>query len=191
MPLPLLKGPFTVEAYHRLAELGLLGDDDRVELLDGQIVAMTPMGPEHTRCVHALTQLLSRLVGETAIVRVHNPLVLSARCEPHPDLAAVKPRADTYRGAHPRPEDVLLLVEVADGSADLERRVRVPLYAKAGIPEVWLVDLHHHVVQVYRRPRPAGYLEMRPLGRGDALSALLLPTGSIAVDEILGLVASR
>src|SRR5437762_584296 len=97
----LLKGPFTVDDYHRLAELGILDEDDRVELLDGQVVEMTPIGPEHAGCVDALTTLLSRRVGDAAVVRVQNPLILGTRWEPQPDVALLRPRADGYRTAHP------------------------------------------------------------------------------------------
>ena len=181
-----LKGPFTVEDYHRLAEVGVLGEDDRVELLDGQIVEMTPIGPEHAGCVDALTRLLSRLVGDAGVVRVQNPLVLGSRWEPQPDLALLRPRADGYRAAHPGPGDVLLVIEVADTSLESDRDVKLPLYAAAGIPEAWLVDLEHDVIEVQREPGPEGYREVRALRRGDTVAALLVPTGPISVDEVVG-----
>src|SRR6266498_3300178 len=169
MSVRLLKGPFTVDDYHRLAELGILGEDDRVELLDGQIVEMTPIGPDHAGCVDALNRLLSRLVGDTGIVRVQNPLVLSSEWEPQPDLVVLRPRADGYRKAHPGPEDVLLVIEVADTSLESDREVKLPRYAVAGIPEVWLVALANDRIEVYRQPAPDGYREVRTLSRGDWL----------------------
>ena len=182
----LLKGPFTVDDYHRLAALGILGEDERVELLDGQIVEMTPIGPAHAGCVDALTKLLSRCVGDAALVRVQNPLVLGTRWEPQPDVALLKPRADGYRAAHPGPGDVLLVIEVADTSGGSDRDVKFPLYASAGIAEAWLVDLGNDVIEVHRQPGHAGYREVRTLRRGETLSALLFPTGPIPVDEVLG-----
>ncbi len=186
MPTRLLKGPFTVDDYHRLAEAGILGEDDRVELLDGQVVEMTPIGPEHAGCVDALIRVLSRRVGDAAMIHGQNPVVLGARGEPQPDVAVLKPRADGYRTAHPGPEDILLVVEVADTSLAADRDVKLPLYAAARIPEAWLVDLEHDVIEVHRHPGPEGYREVRTLGRGDTLAALLVATGAISVDEVLG-----
>ena len=181
----LLKGPFTVDDYHRMAELGILDEDDRVELLDGQVVEMTPIGPEHAGCVDALTTLLSRRVGDTAVVRVQNPLILGTRWEPQPDVALLRPRADGYRTAHPGAGDVLLVIEVADTTAGSDRDVKLPLYARAGIAEAWLVDLAAEVIEVHRQPGLEGYREVHTLRRGDTLSALLLPASSIPVDDVL------
>jgi Uma2 family endonuclease len=186
MSVRLLKGPFTVEDYHRLAEVGILGEDDRVELLDGQIVEMTPIGPEHAGCVDTLLRILSRRVGDAAMLRGQNPVVLGMRWEPQPDVAVLKPRADEYRTAHPGPGDILLVIEVADSSLESDRDVKLPLYAAAGIPEAWVVDLEHDTIEVHRQPGPGRYREVRTLGRGDALAALLVPTGTISVDEVLG-----
>src|ERR1700674_4456169 len=110
MPPRLLKGPFTVDDYHRLAEVGILGEDDRVELLDGQIVEMTPIGPEHAGCVDTLLRILSRRVGDAAMMRGQTPVVLGMRWAPQPDVAVLKPRADEYRTAHPGPGDILLVI---------------------------------------------------------------------------------
>lgn len=182
----LLKGPFTVDDYHRLAELGILDEDDRVELLDGQIVEMTPIGPEHAGCVDALTRLLSRLVGDTGVVRVQNPLVLGTRWEPQPDIAVLKPRADGYRTAHPGPGDILLVIEVADTSGGSDRDVKLPRYASAGSLEAWLVDLEGDAIEAHRQPGPEGYGEVRTLRRGDTLGVPLVVAGVISVDAVLG-----
>jgi Uma2 family endonuclease len=186
MSVRLLKGPFTVEDYHRLAEVGILGEDDRVELLDGQVVEMTPIGPGHAGCVDALTALLSRVAGASAIVRVQNPVILSDRWEPQPDVTLVRPRAGEYRRAHPGPADILLVIEVADASPRRDREVKVPMYAGVGIPEGWLVDLEHEVVTVHREPGPEGYREVRVLRRGETLVPLAFPTAAISVDDVLG-----
>jgi len=186
MSTRLLKGPFTVEDYHRLAEAGILGDDDRVELLDGQVVEMTPIGPDHAGCVDALIRLLSPLAGTAAIVRVQNPIVLGQRWEPQPDVTLLRPRPDGYRRTHPGPEDVLLVIEVADASLPTDREVKLPRYAAAGIPEAWLVDLAGDVIEVHRQPGAEGYREVRVLGRGETLAALRVPAGVLSVDEVLG-----
>jgi len=186
MPARLLKGPFTVDDYHRMAEVGILGADDRVELLDGQIVEMTPIGPDHAGCVDDLTRLLLRLAGASALVRVQNPVILGQHWEPQPDVTLLRPRPGGYRKGHPGPEDILLVVEVADASLGPDREVKLPRYARAGIPEAWLVDLEHDVIEVHRQPGPEGYREVRTLRRGDTLAALLVATGAIAVDGVLG-----
>src|SRR6266699_3113550 len=107
----LLKGPFTVDDYHRLAELGILDEDDRVELLDGQVVEMSPIGPRHAATVKGLVRLLYRKLGDAVLLGVQDPIGLGPRSEPQPDIAVLKPRRDAYRHAHPRPADVLLVIE--------------------------------------------------------------------------------
>ncbi|GIW50689.1 MAG: hypothetical protein KatS3mg081_0044 [Gemmatimonadales bacterium] len=156
MAVQLMKRRFTVAEYHKMAEAGILGEDDRVELLEGELVAMAPIGSRHATCVRRLNYLLSRGVGERAIVDVQNPIRLSEYSEPQPDLALLKPRPDFYAAAHPGPEDVLLVVEVAETSADYDREVKIPLYARAGIPEVWLVDLAGAQIETFRQPAQGG-----------------------------------
>ena len=186
MSIRLLRGPFTVDDYHRLGELGILEEDDRVELLDGQIVEMTPIGPEHAGCVDELARLLSRVAGATAIVRVQNPVIIGDRWEPQPDVTLVRARPSGYRTAHPGAADVLLVIEVADVSLRRDREVKLPRYAAAGIREAWLVDLDQDVIEVHREPGAEGYGQMRTLTRGETLTPLAVPAGSISVDEVLG-----
>jgi len=186
MAVTLLRGPFTVDGYHRLAECGILGEHDRVELIDGQVVEMSPIGPRHAVCVDRLTRLLSRSAARSAVVRVQNPLTLESRAEPQPDVALLRLPIERYAEAHPRPDDVLLVIEVADTSADYDRDVKIPLYARAGIPEAWLVSLPSEGIEVYRKPSPHGYAEVRTAGRGDTLTPLFLEAITLAVDDILG-----
>jgi Uma2 family endonuclease len=183
--IEVLKRRFTVEEYYKMAEAGILCEDDRVELLDGQIVEMTPIGSRHAAAVDRLTRLLSHLVGEAALVRVQNPIRLSQHSEPQPDLALLKPRSDFYAHAHPSPKDVLLVVEVAETSVGIDRKVKIPLYAKAGISEVWLVDLEERV-EVYRKPSSQGYGETQRPRRGRSLSPQALPELKVSVSDILG-----
>jgi Uma2 family endonuclease len=184
MPTQLLKRLFTVAEYHRMAEAGILGEDDRVELLEGEIVAMTPIGSRHAACVARLTALLSR-VQERGIVWVQNPIRLGEHSEPQPDLAVLKPRADFYAQAHPEPEDVLLVVEVAETSADYDREVKLPLHARAGIPEVWLVDLTEERIEAYLQPAPNGYREVRHVGRDGRAAPQAFPDLELAVADLL------
>ncbi|PYO70307.1 MAG: Uma2 family endonuclease [Gemmatimonadetes bacterium] len=186
MGMPLSVRRFSVDEYHRMAQAGLFDEDDRIELLDGQIVEMSPIGPGHAGCVDVLTRLLSRLVGDRALLRVQNPIRLGRDSEPQPDVALLVPRADAYRTAHPQPEHVLLVIEVADTSLEHDRDVKIPLYAAAGIPEVWLVNLPGDVVALYRDPSPQGYATVRTAGRGDTLTPHRLPGVTLRVDDILG-----
>ena len=178
---------FTVAEYHRMGETGILGEDDRVELLDGEIVEMTPIGPPHASVVLRLTQLFSSRVGQHAIVSVQNPIELTILdSEPQPDLTLLRPRADFYATQHPGPGDILLVVEVMDTSADRDRRLKLPLYARAAIREVWLVDLGAERIEVYRQPEPDGYRLTRLLRHGESTTVETLPDLTIRVDDILG-----
>ncbi len=143
-----------------MGEAGILHEDDRVELIEGDIVDMTPIGSWHAGAVAHLGRLLDRAVGDCAIVWVQNPVILNNLSEPEPDLALLLPRRDFYKPAHPRPEDVLLIVEVADSSLRYDREVKVPLYARHGIPEVWLVDVESKALAVYRLPDGDSYREV-------------------------------
>ena len=185
MLLPLLKGPFTVEAYQRLGELGVIGKDERVELINGQIVEMSPIGDRHAHCVRRLLRLLSRRALDLAIVDAQNPVALGPRDAPQPDLAVLKPRADAYPH-HPRPADILLLVEVADTTLAYDRDIKLPRYAAAGIPEVWVVDLAAQRLVSYREPAGDGYAEAHAFTLGDQLAPLGLPSVSLAIADILG-----
>jgi Uma2 family endonuclease len=182
----LLPGPFTVESYHRLGELGVFHEDDRVELLDGQIVEMTPIGRRHAACVVRLSNWLARHTGTDTGVSVQNPLVLAERWEPQPDIVVLR-RAAGFAGAWlPSSGEVLLMIEVADSSLERDREVKIPRYAEAGIPEAWLVDLASDTITVYRAPGPEGYSEIVTVTRGAVLRPLGLPGVTVAADEILG-----
>ena len=185
MAPPVLQGPFTVEAYQRLAELGVLGADARVELIHGQVVEMSPIGDRHASCVRRLNTLFAPAVPAHAIVDVQNPIVLGAHDAPQPDLVVLKPRADAYP-RHPLAADAVLVIEVADTTLAYDRDVKIPLYAGAGIPEVWLVDLGADAIRVYRRPGPDGYRESVTVTRGELLRPLLLPGVAIAANDVLG-----
>jgi Uma2 family endonuclease len=177
---------FTVAEYYRMAEAGILGEDDRVELIEGEILVMSPIGSRHAAAVGRLNRFFSQGAGTAALVRVQDPIHLGDRAEPQPDIALVRPRDDFYAGAHPGPEDVLLLVEVADTSLRYDRLVKVPLYARMGIREVWVVDLDDGSVEVHRQPSPQGYGEVQRLRRGQRLAPLALPEVEIAVEDLLG-----
>lgn len=177
---------FTVEEYHRMAEAGILGEDDRVELLEGEIVDMPPIGSEHAGTVNrTLAHLFAVLPPGRCLVSVQNPLRLDARNEPVPDLLCLRPRQDAYTRSHPGPEDVLLLIEVMQSSRDYDRRVKLPLYARFGIPEVWLLDLPAERLEVHRDPGPAGYRAVEAVARGGVAKALLVPELALDPADLL------
>lgn len=180
-PLRLLPGAFTVETYHKLGELGIFDEDDRVELLAGQIVVMTPIGPRHARCVTQLSTLLARRTSGTLTVSTQNPVMLNAQWEPQPDVAVL----NTASGL-PKPSDVLLIVEVADTSLEHDRDVKIPAYARDGVPEVWLVDLNAATIAVYRAPAVSGYRDVTTVERGGTLRSAQLEGLEITAEEVLG-----
>ena len=182
----LFRGPFTVADYHRMAETGVLRPDARVELLDGQVIEMSPIGSRHAGTVIRVERAFGRAAGVLATVSTQNPVVLDEHSEPQPDVAVLKPRPDDYTSRHPRPADVLLLVEVADTGLEKDREVKIPLYALSGIPEVWLVDLEAGVVEIYREPGEEGYASPRKAFRGETLTPLLLESVALPVADILG-----
>lgn len=174
---------FTVHEYHRMGEAGILHEDDRLELIEGDIVEMAAIGSRHFTCVNGLNRLLVRGVGDEAIVSVQNPVRLDERNEPEPDLAVI--RARDYRDSLPAPEDVLLLIEVSDTTLDYDRGVKLPLYARAGIPEVWIVDLPAQAIERNTEPSAAGYGLVRRGRRGEVLHSEALPELDFAVDTIV------
>jgi len=176
---------FTREEYHRMADAGILHEDDRVELIEGEIVLMTPIGRRHAACVAELNRLLVPAVGNRALLWPQNPITLPNESEPQPDIVLLRPRADRYRQDDARPEDVLLLVEVADTSQRYDRTVKLPLYGAAGIPEVWIVDLAGEVIEVYRRPTPSDYSQVERVGRGGVVAPGAFPDIVLPVDTIL------
>jgi Uma2 family endonuclease len=176
---------FTVEEYNRLGEVGILGEDDRVELIDGEIIEMSPTGSPHSSCVVRLNRLLSRGARDF-MVRVQDPLVLGRKYEPVPDLALVWERADYYRASHPTAADTRLVVEVADTSILYDRNVKTGYYAEAGIPEFWLVDLNRGTVIVHLAPAGGGYTDVREYAAGESWFCDVLDAGTLAVDDVLG-----
>jgi Uma2 family endonuclease len=180
---------FTVAEYHRMGEAGIFAEDDRVELIDGEVVEITPIGSRHAAVVMRLNRLLDEAVGERAIVSPQNPVELSDYSEPQPDLALLRPPSDFYAGGHPRPSDTLLIIEVADTTVAYDRRVKLPLYAAAGVPEVWIVDLPAATLEVHTGPLPGGYGASRRLTAAHTVSPTALSDVVLAVSEVLGPLA--
>jgi Uma2 family endonuclease len=152
----------TVEEYYRMAEEGLLKPDVRHELIEGEIIEMAPMGSPHAAEATDLMYLFVRSLGSSALVRVQMPVRLDTCSEPEPDVAVVRPRQDSYRTQHPTADDVILLVEVSDSSSSRDRKRKIPLYARYGVPEVWIVDVARRQLHVYRSPKDGVYSHSSP-----------------------------
>jgi Uma2 family endonuclease len=159
---------FSVEEYHRLTETGFLAEDDHVELIDGEIIEMAPIGSRHAGHVKHLLQLIGTDIGKNAVWSVQDPVQLGDYSEPQPDFALLKPREDYYSSSHATAEDILLIVEIADTSLDYDRSIKIPLYASHGVPVVWLLNLRERTIEIYERPDADGYQVSHSL-RGDAL----------------------
>lgn len=143
---------FTITEYNHLTELGFFGEDDRVELIEGEIIQMTPKGTSHSVCETRLERELFKLVGERATLRGQQPIIISDFSEPEPDRVIVKNRDDDYLSSHPCPEDILLLIEIADSSLKYDQEVKLPLYAEAGILDYWIFNLNDNYLEHYREP---------------------------------------
>jgi hypothetical protein len=178
--------PLTVAEYHRMGEVGILTERDRVELIEGQLIAKSPIGSEHSGTVNALSYLLVQVVGTRGVVAVQNPVQLDDLTEPEPDFAVLKPRPDYYRRATPRADEVLLLIEVADSSLAYDRAIKRSLYARHGIPEFWIVNLRAGEVEVCRTPAGDQYASVSHVGRDGTLEPELLPGAVISVATLLG-----
>ncbi|MBA2692732.1 MAG: Uma2 family endonuclease [Rubrobacter sp.] len=177
---------FSADEFLKMGEAGIFDETSRVELIEGEIVEMNPIGTHHAGNVSRLLNLFAGKVRDVAIVAVQNPVHLAGHSEPQPDIALLKPREDFYSEHHPKPEDVYLLVEVADTSLAHDRDVKVPLYARYGIPEYWIVDLSNREVLAYSRPEDGKYRITERVKSGDELACRTLPNLSVKVEEILG-----
>ena len=193
MVTQLLKRQFTTQDYHQMVVAGILSEDERVELIQGEIVKMSPIGIRHASCVNRLLKLFLLSLGDRTTVIVQNPVILSNLSEPQPDLALLKPRDDFYAAGHPQPQDILLLVEVADTTIESdfaertlrEGTIKIPLYASSRISEVWLVDVNQQVVEIFREPTANSYQYTQKFPQGE-IFVQAFPNVSFAVKQILG-----
>jgi Uma2 family endonuclease len=176
----------TVEEYYRMAEVGLLAPDARVELIEGEIIDMAPIGSRHAATVNTLARLLNEAVGAQAIVSIQAPIRLDPRNEPQPDLALLRPRPDRYSASHPAAADVLLVIEVSDTTLRYDRGVKVPLYARHGIPEVWIVDLENGLLHFFRSPAGDAYADVSTAERPRATPLPVAPQPTV---DLSGLFA--
>lgn len=165
----------TVAEYYRMGETGILAPDARVELIEGEIIDMPPIGSPHAGTVKYIGNRFAVAVRDKAIVSIQDPIFLDLHSEPQPDIALLRPRPDFYRSAHPTSADVFLIVEVADTSLAYDTQIKLPLYARHGIPEVWLVDLPNRRLIIHRTPTAAGFQDVQTVTNLSAVTPLLLP----------------
>jgi len=178
-PSEMIRHRFSVEQYHQMIDAGIFAPDDRLELIHGELVKMSPINRRHAAGVDRLVYLLLNRLGQKARCRIQNPITL-ADSEPQPDVAIVRWRDDFYLAGHPTPPDIYWVIEVADTTITYDRGVKVPLYLSAGIPEVWLINLDEDCLEVYRQ----GKSEM--LRRGQSLIPLQFRELVFSADELLG-----
>lgn len=176
---------FNADQFERLVETGILTEDDRVELIDGEIITMSPIGSRHVACVNNLTALLVIAVGSRGIVSVQNPVRLNDRNEPLPDLSVLRPRTSRYRDRLATGKDVLIAIEVSDTTAVYDRTVKIPRYAENGVREAWLVDLKPGVVEVYSAPRGGRYTKQYSVTLGEQVTSRSIDGLTVAVDDII------
>jgi Uma2 family endonuclease len=177
---------FTVDEYHRMGAAGIFSEDDRVELIEGEILQMSPIGSRHAGSVKRTARLFNYLLGDRVIVSVQDPIVLNDFSEPQPDIALVKPREDFYTQSHPTATDVLLIIEIADSSVAFDHDIKLPAYARSGVPEVWLADIPAETVTAHTEPANGVYRTVRTYRRGDAITPIHFPDLSIEVANLLG-----
>jgi Uma2 family endonuclease len=176
---------FNVQEYYRMAEAGVLRPDARVELLDGRIIDMSPTGPFHGGVVKRLSRILNLKAKGRWMVSTQDPVHLDNRSEPEPDVMLLKPSPDDYTSRHPRPDDVFLLIEVSDTTLDYDREEKLPAYGRAGVAEVWIVNLHDATVEIYRGPHFTGYGSKTILHAGDQATPQAFPDVAMDVAELL------
>jgi Uma2 family endonuclease len=185
MEAEITKRLFTVEEYHQMAKAGILHERDRVELIDGEIFQMSPIGDRHAVCVSRATTLFIRAFGERAVVSPGNPVKLTDWTEPQPDIVVFAPRSDFYAKKRPTTKDLLFIVEVSDTTLSYDRKIKLPSYAEANIREVWIEDLKNGVLHVHRDPAGSAYEAIRVLRPDDVVSPLVFPYITFRVGELL------
>ena len=186
MSVQIARRIFTVDEYHRMGEAGIFSVNEHLELIEGEILKRKPITSRHAACVMRSNATFSNVLGDLAIISVHNPVVLNEFSEPEPDLAILKWRDDFYSQFHPGPADILLVIEIAETSVAYEREVKLPVYAGSGVQEVWLTDIPAETVTAHTEPANGVYRTVRTYQRSDSITPLHFPDLSIEVASILG-----
>jgi Uma2 family endonuclease len=184
MAVPIIRRQFTTDEYAQMWRTGILREQDRVELIDGEVRVMSPIGPLHAAVVKRLNVLLGKHLSSSIIVSIQDPIHLTDYTEPQPDVALLHYRADYYAQAHPVADDVLMVIEVSDSSIDYDRNEKLPRYAAAAISELWIIDLAQLTIEQYSQPRNDKYLVKQIVERGDQITSVVVPTLTLDVDAI-------
>ena len=178
--------PFTVDEYYAMADAGILTEGERVELIEGEIIVMSPIGNEHASSVETATRFLVPMAIGHANVRVQSHVRLDERNQPEPDIALVKWRDDGYRHRAPAAEDVLLLIEVSHTSLAYDRNIKLALYARFLVPEVWLANIPARLIEAYTEPVDGEYTITRVYRPGETVSPTAFPDIALPVSQIIG-----
>jgi len=176
----------SIEEYHRMVDAGVFEPGSRVELIRGELIEqMAPIGTLHTSTTARIMRVLLRSLGDRAHVNCQTPVTLPDDSEPEPDFTVARPDARSYFDHHPYPQDLLLVIEIAESSLDFDREVKAPLYGQSGVGEYWIVDAVNRVVRIYREPSARGYEIQRILRAGDSIAPLAFPNDALGVDDLL------
>ena len=178
------KHPISAAEYLRMGEAGVFAPEARLELIEGEIIEMAPIGSPHAGCVNKLTRLFVQRAGEAAVVAVQNPVIISNLSVPQPDLALLRARADDYASSHPEAADVYLVVEVADTTLAFDLGRKAAIYARCGIAELWVVDVNSRAIHVFRKPGPSGYSETLCVRAGQGIACAALAAIEVGVAEL-------
>lgn len=177
---------FSVEEFNKLGEAGIFDEDDRVELLDGEIIVMSPIGSQHAGAVMRLVSVFTERLGKRIVLNPQNPAVVDEFSEPQPDVMLLKPKPDFYQSGHPRPQDILLLVEVSDTTLSYDRGRKLRKYAECQVSEFWIVNLKNNSIEQYRAPAVTTYSHSRIHQRGETVGIEAFPDVHFAVEELIG-----
>jgi Uma2 family endonuclease len=184
IPLTLPRHKLTVTAFHKMGAAGVFDENSRIELIEGDLIDMAPIGSLHASVVNLLVRIFVRQVGESAIVSAQNPISLPPNNQPQPDIMLLKPRADWYRGALPTAADVLLIIEVVDTTLSHDRQIKIPLYARHGIAEAWLIDMQASVLEIYQEPSSKGYRKLLRRETKETVAPAQLPDVLVPLVEV-------
>lgn len=182
-PLTVPRRGLTVDEFDRMGEVGIFNEDDRIELIDGELIQMAPIGGPHMRLVNVLTTILVRLAGDDAVVSPQNPIRLPPRNEPQPDITLLAPHM-RRSATVPTAQDILLVIEIADSTLAYDRDTKMTLYARHGIAEAWLFDIGSRRLLVFRDPSPEGYRSLLTLAPEDSVAPRCLPQARLRLSEV-------
>jgi len=186
MRIEVEKKLFTVDEYHRMCDTGIIGFEERTELIDGEIIKMTSPSTRHVGCANRANTFFSEAFGRRAIVSIQNPLLLNLYNEPQPDVVVLKPTPDFYSSTRFTPEHAFFVVEISESSLAFDRKVKLPRYAACGTPEVWIEDLKHGLLLVFRDLENSAYKTSLTLRRDELVSPLAFPDVAFKVEDLLG-----